>query len=483
MTLGGLGIADPARGQVPPDAPTTVAVGNWTLAPRLELRTRGEYRRDPPDLGGYDAYGRLSGRVQNAWNVASRARLGLGAERGVVRAQLTLQDARALGSPSPSAVLTPFRGASSFGAYEAFAELHDHAERPDYLRLGRQAVVWGEGRLLGDADFSPTGRSLDAARGHLALGKFDVEALAAILESPGPLGTSFADTGGPPRAGVQLYGVLGRFTAAPLLRVELYALARVSRSSGEDLDGSRFTLARLSGETYTGALRFSGASRGWDYGVEGAYQLGRANALGTGGSDVRAFAAAAHVEKALTELVWSPTFQIAGSYASGDDRRGVYKQFDPLLADPQRFHGAMDLFAWSNQIDASARAAVLPLRDVRLAAQYRYARLARASGEWVGGYLTSLGSQTPSSAFALAGYATPPGGGAELGHEIDVAWDYRPVAGVPFDVRVGWSGLFLGDGARAVMSAQARGVTQDDGSIRTATFAQYAYAQASLVLP
>lgn len=478
--IGALLVSAPALAQSPPAAPDKIAVGDWQLAPTLELRTRGEYRRDAPDLGGLDLYGRISQRVRNAWVVMERSRLGLGAERGALRAQLTLQDARALGSPSPTAAFAAPNANGTFAPYEAFVEMRTPRARPTYLRLGRQAVVWGEGRLIGNADFSPFGRSLDAARAHLATGNFDFEALAAILESPSPLGASFGDKASASHSGVQLYGLSATWTIAPLLRLEAFALARVSRSSGAGLDGSRFALARLSGETYTAALRVAGDDKGWNYGVEGAYQLGNAASLAVGGADVRAYAAAAHVDKTLPEVALTPTFRVAGSYASGDDGGSTYKQFDPLLPDPQRFHGQMDLFAWSNQIDASARAQVVPWTDTTFSLEYRYARLAETSGEWIGSYLGAIGRAQPASSLVAV---QPNGVGAdpELGHELDVVFAWRPW--LPLELRAGWSGLLLGDGARQIMAAMSRGKAQDDGTIRAEKVAEYVYAQATLSVP
>jgi hypothetical protein len=478
-------LASTAYAQSPPAAPTAIAVGDWQLMPSFELRTRGEYRRDPPDLGGFDFYGRLDSRVRDSWVVSERTRLGLGAEHGAVRAQITLQDARAFGSPSPTAtVSTPAgeRGAGLFAPYEAYLEARSSSARPSWFRLGRQAVIWGEGRLIGNADFSPTGRSLDAARAHLATGSFDFEALAVILEAPGPLGTSFGDRAGQSHSGVQLYGLTGRWSIDPLLRLEAFALARVARSGFDSLDGSRFALARLSGETYTAALRVSGEGKGWTYGLEGAYQLGNAASLTVGGSDIAAYAAAAHVSKTLPEIALTPTFRIGGSYASGDDGSGKYKQFDPLLADPQRFHGQMDLFAWSNAIDVSGRAQVVPWTDTTFALEYRYARLAEASGEWIGSYLTAIGRAAPPQGFVAAGYAPlNPSGDSELGHELDAVLTWRPW--LPLELRAGWSGLLLGDGARGIMSAYARGRADAAGVVTASKIAHYSYAQLTLTMP
>lgn len=482
LTLGVALAAAPAAAQSPPPAPSKVAVGDWELSPTAQVRVRGEYRRDAPDLGGLDFFGRLSPRVRDAWVVMERSRLGLGAERGAVRAQITLEDARALGAPSPTARLGGARGIGRFEPYEAFAELRSRGARPDWLRLGRQAVVWGEGRLVGDADFAPAGRALDAARGRVSVGSFDFEALAAILEAPSPLGAAFSDTAGPDTSGVELYGVAAAWSIDPLLKLEAFALARVSRSQGTELDGSRFAAARMEGERYTAALRVSGDARGWTYGAEGAYQLGTAPSVAIGGTDVAAWAAAAHVQRSFEEVALTPALRVSGSYASGDDGKGAYKQFDPLLADPQRFHGQMDLFAWSNMMDASGRATVSPSTETSLAVEYRYARLAEARGEWIGSYLTAIGSATAPPVFATA--PALPGGASsesELGHELDVVLTYRPW--LPLELRAGWSGLLLGDGAKAIMAIHARGRREDSGAIAPASIAQYGYLQATLTMP
>ncbi len=480
--LPGVLLSSTAAAQSPPAAEATIALGDWQLRPTLEVRTRGEYRRDAPDLGGFDASGRLSPRVRNAWGVAERTRLGLGAEYGALRAQFTLQDARALGGPAQAALLGSASDRSQLSPYEAYVDVHSRAARPSMLRIGRQTVVWGEGRLLGNADFSPTGRSLDAARALTSTGSFDFEALAALLETPRPLGAGFGDRPGPSSSGVQLYGIAARLHVDPLLRFEAFALARVSRSELGAEGASRFAVARISGETYTAALRVAGEGKGWTYGIEGAYQFGNAAALASGGASVRAYAAAAHVSKRLVEAPLTPTFRLGASYASGDDGTGTYRQFDPLLPDVQRFHGQMDLFAWSNAVDVSARAQVSPWTDTTFGLEYRYARLASASGEWIGSALQPIGRAAPPLQSAPAGYATITGApDPELGHELDATFAWRPW--VPFEVRAGWSGLLLGDGARGIMAAWARGRVDDLGVVVPEKIAHYAFGQATLTMP
>jgi hypothetical protein len=457
--------AGSASAQAAPTAPEGIAVGEFTLTPSLQLRARGEGRSDPVDMGGRNANPATAQRVRGAWLVSERARVGLGAERGALRAQLTLQDARAWGAPSGFGVFAPF---------EAYAEAHTSSARPSYLRVGRQAVQWGDGRLIGVSDWHPMARALDAVRGRLALGPVDIEALAALLDQSQPASPSFGQTGFSGDAtGTQLYGLMAGWSLDPLLRVEATALARVSRSldtSVGNLAGnvdvvSRFGVARAFGETYTGDLRVSGEARGFRYGLEGAYQLGTARQFGV---DRAAYAAAAHAGYTFEGLVMTPTVRVGGSLASGDDSSGDYKQFDPLLPDVHTHYGAMDVFSWSNIAEVNARVSVVPFTDVTFGLEYRYARLMEASGEWLNNYLSSVG-RAPGSAEA------------ELGHEGDVFLSWLPWS--PLDLRAGYSVLVLGDGARTVMAAEARGEAIPNGSFAPSALSHFAYLQATLVVP
>ncbi len=447
-----------AAAQSPPAAPDTIAVGDWQLAPSAELRTRAEYRRDSPELGGLDISGVPSPRVRDAWLVLERARLGLGAERasdrGALRAQITLQDARAWGT-------TPF---GVLGIHEAYGEARNAAARPAFLRLGRQVVSWGEGRLVGSGDWAAIPAALDAARGGLALGPLDVEALAALVQAPSPSSPTVGQRFGPPSTGTQLYGLHVAWPIAPLFKVEGTGLARVARSGGGT---TRFGVAQGLGETYVASLRAWGDARPLRYGVEGAYEFGEASAL-AGGPTRSAWAAAAHVGRTFPELVLTPSLDVGGSYATGDEGGGKYTQFDPILPTVHTHYGAMDLFSWSNTADVNARLGVVPFTDTTLAFEYRYARLVEASGEWLNAYLTPVGQPITN-------------GESELGHELDVVASWQPWA--PLDLRAGYSALLLGDGARTTAAASQRGFAVGNGTYAPPRLSHLSYLQATLRIP
>jgi hypothetical protein len=219
------------------------------------------------------------------------------------------------------------------------------------------------------------------------------------------------------------------------------------------------------GQTYTGALRLYGDAHGWTWGAEGAYQLGHADDLDASRA---AWAAAGHVAFAPEGVLLHPSLQVGGDYASGDTGGAKYRTFDPLLPDVHRWHGAMDLFAWSNEAEANARAAIVPWTDGVLAVEYRYARLAQPGAAWRSAYLTTIG--------------TAPGNDrATLGQEIDAMVRWSPWE--PLSLEAGYSVFFVGAGARAILVADGIGKAKPDGMLSTDALSHFAYLQATLRIP
>jgi hypothetical protein len=406
-----------------------IAVGDWQLAPVVEARMRGEYRYD------LDA--------QQRGFLVERARLGIGVQRGPVEGRVVLQDTRVWDlvtgvnqswEPGPQALTE---------AYEMWAEARSASVRPMFLRLGRQPVTWGEGRLLGVADWSPRGRSLDAVRGRLPIGDGAFELLAATL--PSAAGGTLATVG-------ELLGARGEWVYHPLFAVEGYALARFAHQPN--------AYVSVRGQTYTGALRLHGNASGSTWGLEGAYQLGRADDVRRG-ADRAAWAAAGHVAHTFERVAGLPSVAVGASYASGDDGGGTYRAFDQILPDVHVWHGAMDVFGWSNELEASARLAVAPWTDAVAAVEYRYARLAQPGGAWRTDYLVEIGS-APNSTHA------------DLGHEVDAVLTWSPWISV--DVTAGYSLLVLGEGARAILTANVSGLVAPNLS-------HLAYLQGTLRAP
>lgn len=472
-----------ARAQATP-LPESIPIGAWTFRPSLELRLRGEYRQAPFDAGGVlfsqsaifaDAYGsNLPSRAlttfqpppyENAWAMTERARIGLAVDRGPVTASILLQDARPIFSDPGFVALGEGRVAAGLGVYEVFVDVHGKNRRV-WGRVGRQRVVWGSGRLLGESDFTQTPRALNALRMGFSFKTVDVELFGALLGSssfglggvaagaaaPGSSATSPAEPT-VARTGTQLYGLRAAWHVMPLLHVELASLARVARLPvTSDLTPS---------DTVVVDLRLSGDKRGFRYDVEGAYELGRIASYGANRS-IGAYAAAARANWE-TALPWHLTFGVEGAYASGDDGAtdplATQTRFDPILPEERPLHGRMGLYAWSNVIVAGGDIAMRPHDALSIDLGYRFVGLAQPKGRWSSASLVPIG-------------ASPTNESRTLGHQIDARlglriWD-------PLTLEAGY-GLFLtGEGAKNILEASGRGRPD---------MQHYGYLQATLRAP
>ncbi|MCA9621089.1 MAG: alginate export family protein [Myxococcales bacterium] len=460
------------------------AVGDWTFFPTLELRLRSEYRRNPVTTGGdvydgeavqldgVDAAGagqqvplvlRRDPAVDNQWLIAERARLGMRVEWDVIRAQLTLQDARIWGTLPGAPSNVDAGGMGVIEPYEAYLDVRSNVEDPWlWVRAGRQRLRWGDGRLLGDDDWGARAAPFDAARVHLTAGDFDLELLAAMLAFPGAIPPRLAtderrvavdDDGQPVNAegtGAQLYGLQASYRVFPLLAFEATAIARVVR----DPHGLRLT----NGDTYTVGGRIFGEERGVDYAVEGAYQLGRVAGYGVL-RDLSAFALAARVAW-QTALPWDFRFAARGAYASGDSdpTSSDLGRFDPILPTTHEHHGMMDLYSWSNLIEAGANVSARPHEMVLVDVGYSFVGLAQPGDRWSTANLLPVG-------------ADPNNDSRILGHEVDARIEVRPWE--PLGFSGGYGAMILGDGGKAILAAAGR----------PADLLHFGYLQAELRVP
>ncbi len=440
-----------------------IELGSLTFLPEIDVRLRGEMRNDRPDFARI-----AQRRVQ--WSMLSRARLGVAVERGFVAAKITLQDARALGNgPSP---LTLGHGPPlpAFGPYEAFVEARSSAARPSFVRIGRQAVEWGEGRLLGVADFSPTGRSLDAARARAVWGNVEIEALGVLLAQPTFVERNAGDElVAFSRTGAQLAAARIAYSYAPLLSIELFGFARFTDLTPQGTISPAlgvFSYARARSQLYTASLRISGRDDVLSYGVEGAVQGG--DAIVEKEQPILAYSVAGHIDRRFSRLLWKPTLRVIGGYASGGPRAGKLAHFDPLLPDTQRWHGRFDLFGFSNLADVGGQIEATPLTDVTAFLGYRYAHLANADGEWIGAALDTIGAPGPGTSGAL-------------GHEMSFGLSVEPLPG--FTLAASYSALVLGESAKSVFASRLTNNGLPTFATAAPDTTHYAFAEARVRFP
>jgi hypothetical protein len=323
--------------------------------------------------------------VRDSGYLLERARLGVDVAGDALEARVVLQEAASLGTgtdltggPVPLA---------QTGAYEIWGEWR--LPSATYVRIGLQPIVWGEGRLLGDNDWSATGRTIHALRARTVSGDAAFELLGALLASSTvPAVAAYGE----------LFGARAEVTFDRELGLEAYALVRFAQDNPvPNLEGT------VRGATYTGALRAHGDATRWTWGIESAYQFGEVEELH---EPRAAFATGGHVGYAFEGAPLRPAVRLGVAFASGDSGGSTYHTFDPLFPDLHAWHGAMSLFAWSNEAEGSVRLALEPYTRGQVAAEYRQARLVAAGGSWRAGDLTTIGRAVGNT-------------DADLGHELD----------------------------------------------------------------
>lgn len=471
LTAGVLALPVTARAQTAetgggePTNGDSLNLGEWTLRPSLQIRGRVEGRRHPFDTGGFvpapadeTVVGGMvwSPAVKSQWFAHERARLGLAAERGKLRAVVQVQDARLWGETTPLQV-DQRDTAPATAAHLAYAEVREPGPRGSFLRLGRQEIQWGDGRLLGRSDWSITGRSLDAVRGVWVVGNFDIEGFASVLSLPGALPPDVSRNASTQAAssqvegpGAQLHGLRVAWHIAPLLVVEVNGLARYVRLPAP--------AQIVPSDLYVAGMRLSGRHMGFQYSAEGVWQAGRIAAVGES-DPIRAYAGAARAEVPIG-LFWKMRLGAQAAYASGQKPgESTITRFDPILPDVHTAHGPMGLYAWSNVIEGAGWLGFTPFRESKLTLGYRYVALAQPGDAWQSSSLVRIGANASNES-------------RFLGHELDAGFVWSPWE--PLALGMGYGAFLTGDGARAILRAQGRGEPDVQ---------HFGYLQATMTVP
>lgn len=271
-----------------------------------EVEWSGQFRprfegRDPSAFGEWDHFTSMRTRFG--------ARVGL--SRGVSFFG-QLQDVHVWGTGSSTL------DTGVLELHQGYANLDFQGDWTGFLRVGRQEIEFGAGRLVGAPVWGQRGRSFDAARvqvgrwGH-TLNAFVSKISEVTVQNP-DLEASFA-------------AIYGDFDLRRAGRLEAYWLF------GEDLGEGSSTRESTAGGRWTGRFGLL------DFEAEGAWQGGTRNS-----EDLDAFLFTAHGGGALGESGLS--VHLWWDYLSGDDdlEDGVNGSFNPTFGRGHRFYGFYDLW-------------------------------------------------------------------------------------------------------------------------------------------
>jgi hypothetical protein len=239
------------------------------------------------------------------------------------------------------------------------------------LRAGRQELLYGEERLVGNFGWDNVTRSFDAARLRYRAGNWTNDFFWGRL-------VDVRRAGALHRPGNQdLYG--GYFTRAKKDspgRTELYAfyLRDGLRTVGErPLDAPQATrIATL------GFRRAYEPASGWRYGLEHAWQFGQR------GPDRHRAAMLIAKGGYVWNANWQPRLQLEYDFATGDNdpADGNAREFNNLFPTNHAYYGYADLAGLRNLHALRLTAAVKPHAKLVLEADYHRFLLAARRGPW-----------------------------------------------------------------------------------------------------
>ncbi|OGQ21415.1 MAG: hypothetical protein A3C46_08485 [Deltaproteobacteria bacterium RIFCSPHIGHO2_02_FULL_44_16] len=226
--------------------------------------------------------------------------------------------------------------------HQAYVDLNIK-ETPLLFRLGRQELLYGDERLIGNFDWSNVGRSFDAIKMRLQWKKYWIDTFASWIQ----------------RAGGNQYfgGVYGHIDLHDALSAETFAL--LLRDNDGGLGGGALTL-------YTLGTHFFGHVSSWDYALQHAFQVGT-----SGNSSV--FAYAGHLHGGYTfDVRVKPRVGVEYNIASGDDdpANGKVKTFNNLFPTNHNKYGYVDLVGWRNIHNPRLSFGIKPLASLQLLLDY-----------------------------------------------------------------------------------------------------------------
>lgn len=376
LFVAALGSTTPATN--PAEAPTetskAIEVGALRLLPLAQLRVRAEVVPDRT----------LSGATPEL-AFTQRARVGAKASLDVVDLVVRVQDVRAWGSERVAEGLPPdptIYGAvaDGFSLHEAYAGVHLGALE---ARVGRQEIVIGNERLVGNADWLQRGRAFDAVRLLGDHGDVAWSAFAALISSSSNAAT-FEVFGG---AHLELQ-------LAPWSKLSPI-IANTSRA-GDDVS-----------LTTVGA-RVDGAAGGFAYDVEAYGQSTLAPDTRTTVGALLGARASYRFDTMLKPRIGVLTDVVSGSA----ENASLFAPFNTLYATNHKFYGFQDMFT------------ALPLHTKGRGLVDNAVSLSFAEGPW----------SVASVVHVFAPFATERLDVPLYGVEPDIVGSFKPTPNVALDL-------------------------------------------------
>jgi len=356
-----------------------------------------------------------------------------------LRVFIQLQDARVFGAEGQTvgyAAAAP--GNSTSGPENSILDLHQGYfdlkklfDLPLTVRVGRQEIVWGDHRVIGNFVWSNVGRVFDGGRFLWDTDAVHAEVIATTVDEDGYFGKGGSDNSDEHMYAAQL--AFKKLVPGALLELmyiqknDQDSTANSATANGYAVAGDGNVIIHDIGARVDGKLPNLDAV---DYTLEAHGQFGD-----YGGQDQKAWAFAGRTGYTCKEVAWKPRFGIEYDFASGDDDQtdNDHETFDNLYPTNhwQGNYGFIDLLSWQNMHDFRGNIKVAPTSKMTVQVDYHYYLLDEEEDGW---YLAAGGLAT----------ARPVGGFTSnddnLAQEVDLTISYQLYKNVGILAGYSWFG-------------------------------------------
>lgn len=450
-TVGGAMVAaDPAFAKVDVDKLTI----SGEVRERYEIRTNTSFLTEGAGGAATALVGGVPGARSNESAASQRIRVGIGYDLTPdVSFFAQIQDARIFGSESGTAggvgtggfasVSSANGGNTGVDLHQGYLQLKNLLVPGLSLKIGRQEIIYGDQRLLGNFNWSQIGTSFDAAKLMYSTQFVDIDIFAAriaeseatgfnngvIFPGPGTKGTTDQD----------LYGAYVTVKPIKGWTVEPYYFllkdSRASVGSGLSALGTPNVVAPQAADQNRSFLggRINGkqgiAGGSLDVTGEGVWQFGGISNSPSGGEHnlhINGVQGAGKIGYTFDAVPMRPRLGFEADYASGDNcvngksaaaggpgncaANGRLNTADNLFPTNHGLYGLLDMQAWRNMVNYQIALDVKPSQASKLQGSFIWHRLARTTDNWY------RAGQVP---FAVTGGNNQE---ASLGQELNISY-------------------------------------------------------------
>ena len=302
--------------------------------------------------------------------------------------------------------------------WEGYAQVGQTTQGWVDVLVGRQALRFGDERVIGPSNWLNVGRTFNVGRIDMHHGSYRVSFFAAsVVPGDGAELHSVLPAN-------NLYGIYANLqNVVPQATLEPYVLWRLAPSSSALPE----TLGRGHLNEVTVGLHWYGTlPAGFDYDTEVDWQGGS-----LGQANIEAGAAFVGVGRRFVHLVATPRIFLEANYASGTKDRmgGRWSTFDQLYPSNHDKFGFADQVGRRNLVQYRVGVEEIPSRGWKLKQAVEEYWLATASDNFY----------ASSGAVSVAAH---PGAGRRIGTELDLVAEYQWIKGVSFGF--GFARLFAG---------------------------------------